>query len=183
MSLKELTKDKHTEAENTAFMRAVFKKKMPPNLWADYTYQKSNFYASIETVARDAGLTHDCLEIERALKLYLDAKEMTGGNWPRLRPVTIEYSRYILDLVGQPEKIMAHLYTWHMGDLYGGQMIKKVLPGPHRNLEFNTDIEALKNKIRSKLDDSMAEEANKAFDWAIRIMDSYKDELGLVDAD
>ena len=89
MSLKELTKESHTAAEATKFMKAVFKRNMPMEVWADYTYQKSNFYASIETVARDAGLTTDMLEIERALKLYLDAKEMTGGVYPRLRPETI----------------------------------------------------------------------------------------------
>lgn len=182
MSLKDLTKDKHTEAENTKFMKAVFKRNMPMEVWADYTYQKSNFYASIETVARDAGLTTDMLEIERALKLYLDAKEMTGGVYPRLRPETIAYSRYILDLVDQPSKILAHLYTWHMGDLFGGQMIKKIVPGPHRNLEFD-DVEGLKAKIRAMLDDSMAEEANIAFDWAIKIMNSYNDELSLANAD
>jgi heme oxygenase len=182
MSLKELTKDKHTAAEATNFMKAVFKKQMPLSVWADYTYQKSNFYASIETVARNAGLTVDMLDIERALKLYLDAKEMNGGVYPRLRPETIEYSRYILDLVDQPEKIMAHLYVWHMGDLFGGQMIKKMLPEPHRNLEFK-DVDSLKAKIRSKLDDSMGEEANVAFDWAIKIMNSYNNELSLANTD
>jgi heme oxygenase len=182
MSLKELTKDSHTAAEETKFMKAVFKRNMPIEVWADYTYQKSNFYASIETVARDAGLTTDMLEIERALKLYLDAKEMNNGVYPRLRPETIAYSRYILDLVGQPAKITAHLYTWHMGDLFGGQMIRKVINAPHRNLDFN-DVEGLKEKIRAMLDDSMAEEANVAFDWAIKIMNSYNDELSLANAD
>lgn len=176
MSLKEITKDLHTEAERTKFMNAVFKKKLPMELWADFTYQKSNFYASIETVARDAGLTLDCLDIERALKLYQDAKEMTDGKFPRLRPITIEYSRYILDLAGQPDRIMAHFYTWHMGDLHGGQMIKKMVDAPHRNLEFN-DVEGLKEKIRAKLNDSMGEEAKESFKWAIRIMQSYEDEL------
>ena len=181
MSLKELTKDKHTAAEHTAFMKAVFKKTMPRSVWADYTYQKSNFYASIETVARYEGITLDVIEVERALRLYLDVKEMTGGQYPKLRPVTIEYSRYLLDLVGQPEKIAAHFYVWHMGDLFGGQMIKKIVPGPHRNLEFE-DVEGLKTKIRAKLNDSMAEEANIAFDWAIKIMESYNDELSLANA-
>jgi heme oxygenase len=178
MSLKELTKDSHDRAENTEFMKAVFKKRMPEAVWADYTYQKSVFYASIETVARDAGLTLDILEIERGLKLYQDAREMFDGNFPRLRPVTVEYSRYILDLAGQPDKIMAHLYTWHMGDLFGGQMIKKMLPPPHRNLEFN-DVDILKMKIRVKLNDSMAVEANTAFEWAIKLMNTYNDELDL----
>jgi heme oxygenase len=178
MSLKELTSASHTAAEATPFMRAVLKKKMPMSVWSDYTYQKSVFYGSIETVARDAGLSLDMLEIERGLKLYQDAAEMLEEKFPRLRQVTIDYSRYILGLAGQPEKIMAHMYTWHMGDLFGGQMIKKILPPPHRNLEF-ADVDGLKLKIRTKLDDSMADEANVAFDWAIKLMNTYNDELAV----
>ena len=177
MSLKEITKEIHTAAERTPFMRSVIKGRIPKDIWADYTYQKSVIYGSIENVARDAGLTLDCLDIERALKLYQDTKEMTDGNWPRLRMPTIEYSRYLLDLAGQPDKIMAHLYVWHMGDLHGGQMIKKILNYvPHRNLEF-ADVEATKNTIRAKLDDRMGDEAIVAFEWAIKLMDTYASEL------
>ena len=177
MSLKELTKDIHTAAEKTKFMKAVFKGNMPADVWADYTYQKSVIYGSIENVARAEGYTVDCLDVERALKLYQDTKEMCGNNWPRLRPETVEYSRYLLDLVGQGDKILGHLYTWHMGDLHGGQMIKKVMPQfPHRNLDF-ADVEATKVKIRSKLNDGIGEEAIKAFEWAIKIMNTYNDQL------
>jgi heme oxygenase len=177
MSLKEITKDVHNEAEHTPFMKAVFKKTMPHAVWADYTYQKSVIYGSIENVARYEGLTLDCLDIERAIPLYLDAKEMTDGKFPRIRQATIDYSRYLLDLVGQKDKIMAHLYVWHMGDLFGGQMIKKVMPEfPHRNLDF-TDVEALKVTIRAKLDDSMGDEAIEAFKWAMKLMETYENEL------
>ena len=178
MSLKELTWDNHQRAEATVFMKAVFDKSMPQSAWADFTYQKSVIYGSIENVARDAKLTLDILEIERALKLYLDAQDMCGGEFPRIRKETVEYSRYIMNLVGQPERIMAHLYTWHMGDLFGGQMIKKMMPGPHRNLEFD-DVDNLKAKVRAKLKDSMGDEANVAFEWAIKLMETYNDELGV----
>jgi len=179
MSLKEITKEIHTAAERTPFMNATIKGKIPKDIWADYTYQKSVIYGSIENVARDAGLTLDCLDIERALKLYQDAKEMTGGNFPRLRQATIDYSRYLLDLAGHPDKIMAHLYVWHMGDLHGGQMIKKILNYvPHRNLEF-ADVEATKVTIRNKLNDSMGDEAIVAFEWAIKLMHTYDTELGV----
>jgi heme oxygenase len=64
-----------------------------------------------------------------------------------------------------------------MGDLFGGQMIKKVLADvPHRNLEFK-DIDGLKTAIRAKLDDSLGDEANIAFDWAIKIMQTYDSEF------
>ena len=177
MSLKDITKEVHTEAEQTPFMRAVFKKSMPADIWADYTYQKSIIYSSIESVARDAGYTVNCLDVERALKLYQDAKEMTDGHFPRLRPETVEYSRYLLDLAGQGDKILGHLYTWHMGDLHGGQMIKKVMPQfPHRNLDF-ADVEGTKVKIRALLNDGIGDEAISAFEWAIKLMETYNDEL------
>lgn len=179
MSLKELTKEIHTAAEKTKFMKAVFKGTMPANVWADYTYQKSIIYSSIEAVARDAGFTVDCLDVERSLKLYQDTKEMVGDNdhFPRLRPETIAYSRYLLDLAGQGDKILGHLYTWHMGDLHGGQMIKKVMPHfPHRNLDF-ADVEGTKVKIRALLNDGIGEEAISAFEWAIKLMNTYNDEL------
>ena len=72
---------------------------------------------------------------------------------------------------------MAHLYTWHMGDLFGGQMIKKIVPGKHRSLEF-ADSKTLMTNIRAKLDDSMADEANVAFSWAIKMMREYDKSLG-----
>jgi heme oxygenase len=64
-----------------------------------------------------------------------------------------------------------------MGDLYGGQMIKKLIKAPHRSLDFNNE-EQLKTIIRSKLDDSLGDEANRAFDWAIKIMESYEQDMG-----
>jgi heme oxygenase len=175
MSLKELTREKHTAAEATKFMQAVFKKSMPKEIWADYTYNKMLVYGAIETKSRAEGLLNDLPDIDRAYRLYQDAKEMTDGNFPKFRQPAIDYHRYILDL--EPGKVAAHLYVWHMGDLFGGQMIKKVLADvPHRNLEFK-DIDGLKTAIRAKLDDSLGDEANIAFDWAIKIMQTYDSEF------
>ena len=172
MSLKELTKDKHTEAESTLFMKSVFDRKLPLTVWADFTYNKMIFYGAIEAKARAEGLMEDLYRIDRAYWLYKDFKEM---NLPgSVKQSVSEYRDYILNL--DPGKVLAHLYTWHMGDLHGGQMIKKIIDAPHRSLEFE-DRNGLINTMRSKLDDSLSEEANIAFDWAIRIMNEYNDEL------
>ena len=172
MSLKELTKDKHTEAESTPFMRAVFKKKLPLEIWADFTYNKMIFYGAIESKARAEGFMEDLYRIDRAYWLYEDFKEMACA--ATVKPAVAEYRQYILDL--EPGKVLAHLYTWHMGDLHGGQMIKKIVDAPHRSLEFE-DREGLINTMRAKLNDDLADEANKAFDWAIRIMHEYDNDL------
>lgn len=174
MSLKELTWDNHQAAEATKFMKSVFKKNMPIEVWADYTYNKMLWYGAIETKSRAEGYLEDLPGIERAHLLYLDAKELCKDQSPKFRQIAADYHRYILDL--PKGLVLAHLYVWHMGDLFGGQMIKKILPPPHRNLEFK-DVDTLKTVLRAKLDDSLGDEANRAFEWAIKIMDSYNDQL------
>lgn len=179
MSLKELTAEKHKLAESTPFMQAVFKRNLPQELWADWTYQKTLFYGGIEGAAGACRLLGDLPDIRRAFYLYLDFCDMWPKDTtrPNFRPEVVDYYNYILSINQDPQKVMAHLYVWHMGDMFGGQMIKKVVPGSHRNLEFQ-DIPTLMTNIRAKLDDSMADEANVAFDWAIKMMRGYDASLG-----
>ena len=173
MSLKDLTSDKHREAESTNFMKAVFSKTLPSFLWVDWTLQKTLFYKTIEGCAGANGLLNDLPDIHRAFYLYLDYRDMLKDNpEPKFRPSAIEYHNYLLSISQEPNKIMAHLYTWHMGDLFGGQMIKRIVPGNHRSLEFKDPALLIQN-IRNKIDDSLAEEAICSFDWAIKMMREY----------
>jgi len=178
MSLKELTADKHKLAESTPFMRAVFDQTLPQELWTDWTYQKWLFYGAIEGAAGANRLLGDLPDLRRAFYLFMDYNDMnTERKKHEFRPVVIEYYNYLISIAKDSNKVMAHLYTWHMGDMFGGQMIKKIVPGSHRNLEF-VDPRTLMTNIRAKLDDSMGEEANVAFDWAIRMMRDYDSSLG-----
>jgi heme oxygenase len=58
--------------------------------------------------------------------------------------------------------------------LFGGQALAKLLPGPNNMFKFE-DIPSLIGKIRSKLDISMADEANRAFDFNIEMIKEYND--------
>ena len=178
MSLKELTSEKHKAAESTAFMKAVFSKTLPPELWEDYTYQKSIWYRVIEQQAKKHGLLDNLPNIERADLILEDYSKMIDGRpiYHTPRAVAKDYAIYIRSLT-DPKRIMAHLYTWHMGDLFGGQMIKKIVDAPHSHLEFENPQQLMIN-IRQMLSDDMAEEANVAFDWAIRILEEYDVCLG-----
>lgn len=177
MSLKELTKDKHTEAENTLFMKAVFDGTLPQDLWADFTYQKWLFYGAIEGCAGACKLLSNLPDIQRTHYLFKDYMDLTDGKHKnRFNQSSIEYYRYIHSLYPDSKKLMAHIYVWHMGDMFGGQMIKKLVPGPHQALTFN-DTPYLIRTIRDMIDDSMADEANTAFDWAIKILKEYDSSL------
>lgn len=174
MSLKDLTAEKHKEAESTLFMKSIFKGTLPLELWTDWTYQKILFYTIIENSANRHHLLDDCRDIQRSFLIYQDYRDMSKNQETqnKYRSSVIDYHNYLLSIGDDSDRIMAHLYTWHMGDLYGGQMIKRVIKSPHRSLDFK-DPDTLKTVVRSKLKDSMADEANIAFDWAIKMMREY----------
>ena len=177
MTLKELTKEKHAEAESTQFMKAVFARSLPKDLWIDWTKQKSLFYNVIEAYADKLGLLEDLPGIKRSYYLFKDYTIMNGGQISHsYRYPVLEYINYLHSISNDSKKILAHLYTWHMGDMFGGQMIKKVVPGSHLNLDFD-DIPTLINSVRQKLSDDLGPEAICAFEWAIKMMKDYDNDL------
>ena len=178
MSLKELTQERHKAAETTQFMKAVFDRTLPMTVWTDYTYQKYAWYKAIEVQAKSLGLLDNLPGIERADLIMADYKKMTKDLEVHchLNLVTTDYCAYIRNLT-EPNDVLAHLYTWHMGDMFGGQMIKKIINAPHTHLEFE-NAKDLMFVLRGMLDDSMADEANRAFDWAINILKTYDSSLG-----
>ena len=169
MSLKELTAHKHREAESTPFMKELLAGHLFPEVWTDFVYQKWVFYKTLESLAGAYCGTNSMPDLYRTIHLFYDYKELAGSQGYSIRPVTKEYHNYLLSLANDPTRIMAHVYVWHMGDLFGGQMIKKLTPGSNRALEFENPAQLIA-ALRSKCTDDMAQESICAFDWAIKIM-------------
>jgi hypothetical protein len=57
--------------------------------------------------------------------------------------------------------------------MYGGQMMKTLVPTPGYMFEF-ADRAGLIAAVRGKLTDDMADEANRAFDFAIQLFDELQ---------
>jgi heme oxygenase len=174
MSLKDITADLHDLAEDTPFMKSVFACSLPMKTWEEWTYWRTMFYDAIEEKCQQGNLLEDLQGIKRASKLMQDYREMRNGNWLPSddcnNPALNEYLDYIKTLTS--DRALAHLYVWHMGDLYGGQMIKKVVPAPtHHALEFE-DASVLKNNLRAKLTDDLGPEARRAFEFAIKMLNA-----------
>lgn len=173
MTLKELTKDKHEQAENTKFMKCVFNKTLPNSLWNDYTFQRALIYSSIESKCINFNLISPRSELIRAPKLMDDF--LYAQQDYICRQITIDYQQYIRQLT-DPQLILAHLYTWHMGDLFGGQAIKNIVTGVrHSALEFENKMICI-HTIRGlcdKYEVADTNEPNTAFDWAIKLLESY----------
>jgi len=185
MSLKELTKEQHTNAERQEFVKIMFSGKINPELYATYLYNQFPQYEILEMFAMRAGLTKEFPEIERAKKIYADFLELWPhkDKTPQVCPVVEEYVMYMKEISNDPDRLMAHLYVRHMGDLSGGQMIAKRVPGEGRYYQFDGELEDIKNKIRTKLADSMADEAKICFEYATRMFKEMMDFVKFVDED
>lgn len=173
MSLRDLTKEKHDQAEQTKFMQAVIAGTIDKSVWADFLFQKIKFYSTLETVAIKAGLLTDLDGLRRIELLIEDFNSVKEDKHYQFNEMTLLYCAYLKSIENDTDKIMAHVYTWHMGDLFGGQLIKSRVPGSHKSLTFE-NAGHLASLIRKKLKDSMAAEVCEAFEWSIKLMDVYE---------
>lgn len=175
MSLKEITKDLHHDAERTEFAKKLLSGKITKEDYANYLWQMVLVYNGIETSCASQGFLSNLPDIERSYKIYQDFVELEGDNRNKKYkwlPVTLEYYDYLLRLSLDEDRkhlVKAHMYCRHMGDLFGGQVIKGRVPGSGRFYEFK-DPENLKVAIRAELTDDLGDEARVAFEWAIKIM-------------
>ena len=174
MSLREITKDLHADAERTIFAKKLVTGSFTKEEYANYLWQMVLVYNGIEVAAKGQGMLKNLPDIERAHKIYQDCIELVGPNHNlKWLPETIEYYQYLLALSYSDNKhlVKAHLYCRHMGDLFGGQIIAKKCPGSGKFYQFK-DAENLKTAIRAELTDDLGDEARVAFQWAIKIMKS-----------
>lgn len=167
MSLKDLTKEHHTNAETQPFVKVLFSGNIDPKLYATYLKNQHPMYEILEVCAMPHGLLSGLPDIRRAPAILSDFVELWGDDetLPKMCPVTQKYIDYIMSIKDDPKKLMAHIYVRHMGDLAGGQMIAKRVPGSGKYYQFE-NADELKVAIRERLDDSMADEAKVCFEFA-----------------
>lgn len=177
MSLKELTHEQHRRAETRPFVKVLFKGDVHPKLYATYLKNQHPIYEILEVCAMPHGLMNSFPEIRRAPAILADFVELWGDDvaHPTMLPVVDEYIKYILSIKDDPSRLMAHIYVRHMGDLSGGQMIAKRVPGAGKYYQFGDDPEKIKDAIRAKLNDSLADEARVCFDFAAKLFEQMMD--------
>ena len=170
MGLKELTKEVHQQAERQDFVKVLMSGSISEELYATFLYNQHALYNLLEVCAMSHGLLNDFPHIRRAPRILTDFQELwKKEEMPKITDSTERYMKHVLEIKEEPKKLMAHLYVRHMGDLSGGQMIKKKVPGSGTMYDFEGDIKQTKEAIRSKTDDSMADEARLCFEYATEL--------------
>ncbi len=189
--LREGTKKSHSMAESTGFISCFLKGTVEKN---SYRKLVSNLYFVYTAMEEEMHKhqNHPVLsklffpELDRKHSLESDLSYYFGSNWKDQvapSPATQEYVDRIHQVaVADPELLVAHLYTRYIGDLSGGQILKKIAQNA-MNLndgegtafyEFDQipDEKAFKNNYRQAMDslpideakaDLIVDEANDAF--------------------
>lgn len=162
MTLKEAVNDVHRAAERTELAQAMIRGTLDPELYYQFLYNMREIYFAIEQRLPDLPAN-----IKRVDWYDRDILEMNREHG-QIVPAVAHYVRYISDL--DIKDVWAHTYVHYLGNMYGGQMLKKRMPGPSSHLDFDNVQDSIAY-IRSQIADIRHQEAIVSFDWTIKIYD------------
>jgi heme oxygenase len=182
MDIKTETIEQHRNAENQEFVKTLMSGSINPELYSIYLYNLYLCYERLEIYCIENGLFRELPNIQRAPKLELDYKSLWKKNeLPYTTDSTLRYLYHLNEIKSDPEKLFSHVYVRHMGDLYGGQMIRRKTPGPNSYLIF-LNPEELKRIIRQSINDyyntyqvNVVAEAKICFDYATELFKEMND--------
>lgn len=166
MGLRELTQSKHVEAEQHEFVKILLSGKVSTSLYSNFLFNTMLCYSALELQAKKLNLLQQFPDISRTEHMLFDLSHIDKHTVLVVLPATDEYCKYVRS-IENPQQLMAHIYVRHMGDMYGGQLMKKVVPEPATMYNFNDRVELIK-KVREHLSDEMADESNLVFDYVIK---------------
>nr|XP_009508631.1 PREDICTED: heme oxygenase 1 [Phalacrocorax carbo] len=152
--MKEATKEVHEQAENTPFMSNFQKGQVSLQEFKLVTASLYFVYSALEEeIERNKdnpvyAPVYFPAELHRKAALEKDLEYFYGSSWREEIPCPEATQKYAerLHYVGknQPELLVAHAYTRYLGDLSGGQVLKKIaqkslqLPSTGEGLAFFT---------------------------------------------
>jgi len=180
MSLKKLTKSKHSGAERSWFASLMMSGKITNEEYSVYLKQQFECYNALENRFKSISDSISIIpeNLKRSTPIMNDLKELCSDidSIPVFES-TNQYINYILNECKE-NLLYAHVYVRYLGDLKGGQMIAKRIPGSGQYYKFEKP-EELESFIRNQLsqDENFVQECNKCFDSAINLFKDLKDYL------
>jgi heme oxygenase len=160
--LKEATAEKHRLAEQMAFNIRMASGEMNKDQYLLYLSQQSAIFSALE----DSPLPHQ--DLRRSDKIKSDIEELFSEGYDNaiILSATSSYVTYLNGL--SDEERLPHVYLNYLAQMFGGQMMKKVVPSQGKMYEFDNMRDAMLS-IRQIQKDEWADEVNKGFDFHIAI--------------
>jgi len=181
-NIKDLTLEQHENVEKQEFVQTLMSGQINPDLYATYLFNLLQCYATLEKYAFANGLFRQTPGLDRAQKIDHDFRSLWNKpEKPYITDSTLRYMYHLDSIKNDPEKLYAHIYVRHMGDLYGGQMLRRKTPGPNTYLVF-LKPEELKRVIREIINNYMetyqinvVAEAKLCFEYATELFKEMND--------
>ncbi|WP_159791948.1 biliverdin-producing heme oxygenase [Puerhibacterium puerhi] len=133
--LREGTRAEHRAAESQGFVEQLLSGRLDVAAYADLAAQQLEVYRALEEASalarrdpRGAGLVFD--ELERVPSIERDLAHLYGAGWRdevRILPATRLYAARLRDVGARLPEYAAHAYTRYLGDLSGGQVVKRMM--------------------------------------------------------
>ena len=153
--ITELTWEYHKNAERQDFVKILMSGEIDPKLYATYLYNQLACYSKLEEYCLESSLFMDTKNLPRAPHIHYDYTHLWTdiGSPPELTESTKAYVEHLETIRGENEKLYAHVYVRHLGDLSGGQMIMRKTPGPNRYYIFkHKEVKEYKRIVKERVE-------------------------------
>ena len=175
--LNEHTKEKHVEVENSPYIQHILNRYITKEQYVRFLQEMYVVYSNLEYFAEVSGILTDLPGIKRAESILADLAELGDGPSKLRMESTEKWRARIVDLYySDKSKLLAHVYVRHMGDLYGGKVISKRVPGSGMFYQFE-DRPTLIKALNAKLTMDILPEALVAFDLAHAVFNDLMEEI------
>lgn len=163
--LREVTLEKHQAVEALPFIQYLLHGDITEEHYVIYLAEMLAIYQHLENLASMSGLLDDMPELPRAERMRQDLDELAPNYQDELMPATRNYLDYLSTLYesDRSQDLFAHVYVRHLGDMYGGKLISRRVPGAGRWYEFDNRADLVK-RFNARLSMDLAPEALTAFD-------------------
>lgn len=171
--LREATLEKHKQVEALPFIQYLMHGTVTKENYIIYLAEMLAVYEHLEYLANKVGLFSGIEDLPRAEKMKIDLEELSPNHKINLSPSTEKYLNYLTSLYNSERKnqLFAHVYVRHLGDMYGGKVISRKIPGSGNWYKFE-NRGSLNKRFTAKLNYDLVDEALTAFSY---FEDIFKD--------
>ena len=202
--LREGTKKSHSMAENVGFVKCFLKGVVEKNSYRKLVGNLYFVYSAMEEEMeklREHPIVSQIYypELNRKQSLEQDLQFYYGSNWRQEVKISAAGQAYVDRIheiaATQPELLVAHSYTRYLGDLSGGQILKKIAQNAMNLQDGGTafyefagipDEKAFKTTYRQAMNDlpidqataeQIVDEANAAFGMNMKLFNELEGNL------